>query len=108
MLLGLAMGAFLGVFAYQASDKDVKFGFVLATAQFTGVFAAGLTGSLSPLVSALFFRQDSSKWGGLMETVTQDIVSCFAMVSISYLMFVWTASGDIVPSDRCGHVTEIK
>ena len=50
---------------------------------------AGFTGATSPLVSSLFFHQDSGKWNGLLAAAIQDIVGCFAMVSVFYGIFVW-------------------
>ena len=80
---------------------------IVGVAQFTSVLVSGLTGVLSPLVSTLF--RDSGKWGGLMETAFQDIVSCLAMVGASYvlLLYWWTGTDDNFENFEmmCGYTT---
>lgn len=102
-LLGVGMGVVVGGIAYQASGFDFAFGFTIFFANFISVLTAGLTGTTAPLLSTFIFHRDSGKWGGLIETALQDVVSSFVMVVLSYKVLLWFGSTDIDPSDKCGN-----
>ena len=100
-LLGLGMGLVLGSVAFVLSGMDVAFAVTIFVAQFISIVTAGITGTFAPLLFSFFFRQDSGKWGGPLETAIQDIVGSFAMVVISYRILLLLGPHEIDPSDIC-------
>ena len=99
--LGFGMGTVLGTIAYVSSGYDLAFGVTIMIAQFVSVVAAGITGTLAPLVFTFVFKRDAGKWSGPLETAIQDIVGSFAIVVLSYHILVLLSSGEVDPSDQC-------
>lgn len=99
--LGVGMGVVLGSLAFVGSGMDMPFAFTIFVAQFISIVTAGITGTFAPLLFSFFFRRDSGKWGGPLETAIQDIVGSFAMVVISYRILLLFGPHDIDPSDIC-------
>jgi magnesium transporter len=67
-LLGLGIGAVIGVIAYQASGFDASFGLTIFFANVISILIAGLTGTLLPFLFTFVFQRDAGKWAGPIET----------------------------------------
>jgi hypothetical protein len=101
--LGFGMGLMVGTIAFCAGQFEVAFGITVMFAQFVSIVAAGVTGTLAPLLFTFIFERDAGKWGGPLETAIQDIVGSFAMVVMSYKVLELFGPLDVDPSDSCGH-----
>jgi Mg/Co/Ni transporter MgtE len=99
--LGCVMGICLGLAAMAMTNFDIPFGFTITIAQFISIVMAGFTGTIAPILSTLFFKRDSMKWKGPLETAIQDVVGCFAMVILSYKILVLFSPHNVDASDRC-------
>ena len=82
--LGVGMGMISGTIAFVMGGFSIPFALSMFTAQLIGVFTAGCTGSLAPLLFGFLFRRDAVKWDGILETAVQDVIGSFAMIVISY------------------------
>jgi Mg/Co/Ni transporter MgtE len=101
-ILGIGIGSFIGLIAFIASGRDFLLGFVIFIANFVCVLVSGFTGTLAPLVFTFIFHQDAGKWGSLIGTAFQDIVSAFAMVIFSFHILEMLGPGTVDDHDACG------
>jgi Mg/Co/Ni transporter MgtE len=98
--LGVGMGLVTATLSLFASGFDLAFGLTIFTAQLVSILAAGLLGTVAPLVLNSIFGRDSWKWRGLLETTLQDIVGSYVMVVISYRILS-IFNGGVASSDMC-------
>ena len=101
LILGISVGSFLGIAAYQASDFDAVFGCTIFVANIFSTLFSGLMGTFSPLFFTFIFHREFRKWGGLFQIAIQDIVGCFFMVVISYWLLVFFGPLSIEDDDMC-------
>ena len=101
MYLGCALGGISGGIAFCMGGFSVPFALSIFTAQWIGIFTAGVTGTLAPLLFTFIFERDSGKWGGPLETAVQDVVGSFAMIVVTYWIMSLFGPYDIEPNDMC-------
>ena len=95
------MGVITGTIAFAMGGFSIPFAISIFTAQFIGVFTAGCTGSLAPLLFTFMFQRDSDKWGGPLETGVQDVIGSFAMIVMSYQIMLLFGPYEMGPNDVC-------
>jgi len=101
MYLGCAMGLISSSIAFCMGGFSVPFALSIFTAQWIGIFTAGVTGTLAPLLFTFIFERDSGKWGGPLETAVQDVVGSFAMIVVTYWIMSLFGPYDIELDDMC-------
>ena len=101
MYLGCALGGISGGIAFCMGGFSAPFALSIFTAQWIGIFTAGVTGTLAPLLFTFIFERDSGKWGGPLETAVQDVVGSFAMIVVTYWIMSLFGPYDIEPNDMC-------
>jgi hypothetical protein len=101
MYLGCAMGFLSSSIAFCMGGFHVPFALSIFIAQWIGIFTAGLTGTLAPLIFTFICERDSGKWAGPLETAVQDVVGSFAMIVVTYWIMNLFGPYDIEPTDMC-------
>jgi hypothetical protein len=99
--LGCAMGLLSSSIAFCMGGFHVPFAFSIFMAQLIGIFTAGVTGTLAPLIFTFIFDRDSGKWGGPLETAVQDIVGSFAMIVVTYWIMRLFGPYHLESNDMC-------
>jgi len=101
MYLGCALGFISSSIAFCMGGFHVPFAISIFIAQWIGIFTAGVTGTLAPILFALVFDRDSGKWSGPLETAVQDVVGSFAMIVVTYWIMSLFGPYDIELNDMC-------
>ena len=101
MYVGCAMGLLSSGIAFGMGGWNVPFAVSIFTAQWIGIFTAGVTGTLAPLLFTFIFERDSGKWGGPLETAVQDVVGSFAMIVVTYWIMSLFGPYDLELTDMC-------
>ena len=99
--LGAAMGLLSAGISFFMGGWNFPFAVSIFTAQWIGIFTAGCTGTLAPLLFTFIFDRDSGKWGGPLETAVQDVVGSFAMIVVTYWIMSLFGPYDLDSSDMC-------
>lgn len=98
---GISIGLIIAAMAFVLGKSCVAFAFSIFVAQFIGIFTAGCTGTLAPLLFTFIFQRDSGKWGGPLETAVQDVVGSFAMIVVTYRIMLFFGPFELEPGDMC-------
>jgi len=107
-LLGIGIGLFITLFAFQASGHDFSFAASIGLAQTLSILLSAITGCISPIVLACFFsfgsnrKKDIAKWNGWLELILQDLIGAFCMMVLGVRFLHWFGVDDIEMGDYCG------
>ena len=107
-LLGIGIGLFITLFAFQASGHDFSFAVSIGLAQCLSILLSAITGCISPIFLACVFsfgssrQNDIAKWNGWLEIVLQDLIGAFCMMVLGIQFLHWFGVDEIEIGDSCG------